>query len=616
MPHAALYVAYHKAAPLISGPSIFPIHVGSALATEPLPGMLSDSDGPSISEKNAAYCELTALYWAWKNDRDASHIGLMHYRRMLDFSQPAPAQAVAELFSGSFDVARWTADTEAYLARPDLPDLVVPPRHYMGLNVERNFAKFHNAEEFSHTRAIVEKLSPEMIPAFDRVAQDRILRLGNIMIMSRPLLDRYANWLFAVLEELENADITREYYSAHMNRYAGFMSERLLTVFVDHLQHTAPDITIAEHQILNLSKAATFPTVSKSPDDVLAKDLNAPGAINIAFSSDRAFLPHAAAMIHSVLAHADSERAITFFYLHSRNVSAYDLELLDGVMAPFPNARLFPLSAGDPFAQAHRSATRAPSNATYNRFLLFSMLPGLKRLLYLDCDMILRGDVGEIYDSDLQGKALGAVPDWIMTRTLAGPTRTLDPDVPDLGRYQSEVLGMSPGARAQYFNAGLLLFDFTRLDLKATAEALTQAAQTKRYLFRDQDILNAHFQDNYTPLPGRMNAFNTNLANYGRVPEAAYNAAMEARENPLVIHYAAADFKPWQRRPVPLGQHYWQHLSQTPFVAEVLARMHPAQGLPRVQRWPGLVRAGRSIAERFPATRPFLLYLHARLKKV
>lgn len=616
MPHTALYVAYHKAAPVIASPSIVPIHVGHALATEPLPGMIADSDGISISEKNRAYCELTALYWAWKNNRGASHIGLMHYRRVLDFGAPAPARAVAETFPTRFDIGSWTAQAEAYLGQTVLPDLIIPPRHHMGLSVAHNFAQSHNAAEFARARVIVENLSPEMIPAFDRVAQARVLRLGNIMVMSRPLLDRYASWLFAVLEELDVADISRAHYSPEMHRYAGFIAERLLTVFVDHLQHTDPDITIAEHQILNLSHAATVPTVSQSPDDALAARFNAPGAINIAFASDRAFLPHAAAMVHSVLTHADPARPLAFFYLHAPDVGVHDLELLEEVLAPFPQAQLIPLPAGDPFAKAHRSATRAPSNATYNRFLLFALLPGLERLLYIDCDMILRGDVGEIFNSDLQGKALGAVPDWIMTRTLAGPTPTLDPAVPDLGHYQAEVLGLGPEARAQYFNAGLLVFDFTALDLPATGRALIKAAHDKRYLFRDQDILNVHFQDNYTPLPARMNVFNSNVGSYKRVPQAGYRAAMKARSDPLVVHYAAADFKPWNKHAVPLAHHYWHHLSQTPFLVEVWARMYPSQRSRRARTRATIVRIGRKMAERVPASRPVLLFLYAWLQNL
>ena len=55
-----------------------PVQVG-AEGKENL-GYQKDNEGENISLKNAYYCELTGLYWAWKN-MDAEYIGLSHYRR-------------------------------------------------------------------------------------------------------------------------------------------------------------------------------------------------------------------------------------------------------------------------------------------------------------------------------------------------------------------------------------------------------------------------------------------------------------------------------------------------------------------------------------------------------
>lgn len=74
-----MIVAAHKAYRMPEDPMYLPLHVGKAGKSLEL-GFQGDDTGDNISEKNPEYCELTGLYWAWKN-LDADYIGLSHYRR-------------------------------------------------------------------------------------------------------------------------------------------------------------------------------------------------------------------------------------------------------------------------------------------------------------------------------------------------------------------------------------------------------------------------------------------------------------------------------------------------------------------------------------------------------
>ena len=87
-PKIKIYVAHHKESKIIKNECIVPIQVGAEIGKYNLK-MLKDNTGNNISEKNELYCELTAQYWAWKNDNDAEYLGFMHYRRHFIFSQEA-----------------------------------------------------------------------------------------------------------------------------------------------------------------------------------------------------------------------------------------------------------------------------------------------------------------------------------------------------------------------------------------------------------------------------------------------------------------------------------------------------------------------------------------------
>ena len=58
----------------------FPIHVGKEISDKTI-DIQGDNTGDNISDKNKSFCELTGMYWAWKNLKNVDYVGLCHYRR-------------------------------------------------------------------------------------------------------------------------------------------------------------------------------------------------------------------------------------------------------------------------------------------------------------------------------------------------------------------------------------------------------------------------------------------------------------------------------------------------------------------------------------------------------
>lgn len=212
-----IIVATHKPYWMPSDPLYIPVHVG-AEGKESL-GFTPDNTGDNISSRNANYCELTGLYWAWKN-LDCEYLGLAHYRR-------------------HFTVLRGTSDrrdvmsldqARSLLANNDV--LLPTKRNYW---IESNYTQYvhaHHKEDLDTTREIIMERYPKYIKAYDSSMKKTTGHRFNMFIMKKELADAYCAWLFDILFELEKRlDISE--YSANDKRVFGFVSERLLDVWLE-----------------------------------------------------------------------------------------------------------------------------------------------------------------------------------------------------------------------------------------------------------------------------------------------------------------------------------------------------------------------------------------------
>ena len=184
-----------------------------------------DNTGENISIKNPNYCELTGLYWAWKN-LECEYLGLAHYRR-------------------HFTIFRGTSDRRDVLTLDQVRNLVgnvdvlLPAkRNYW---IETNYGQYvhaHHKEDLDETRKIIGEKCPDYLPSYDKVMKRTTGHRFNMFIMRKTIADAYCKWLFDILFELEKRlDISS--YSDNDKRVFGFVSERLLDVWLDanHIKH-------------------------------------------------------------------------------------------------------------------------------------------------------------------------------------------------------------------------------------------------------------------------------------------------------------------------------------------------------------------------------------------
>lgn len=197
-----------------------PLLVGSVLHPniEDVDGYIKDDSlEDNISFKNQAYCELTGLYFIWKN-MNMDYYGLVHYRRL--FASPSNRKTP---ISGS-EVSSLMKET----------DLILPKkRHYYIETVQSQYAHAHNQKDLEVTREALLLLQPNYVKDFDELMKKRSLHILNMFIGRKALLDSYCAWLFPLLSYVE-VHLDTSKYSSYNKRVFGFLSERLFNVWVNH----------------------------------------------------------------------------------------------------------------------------------------------------------------------------------------------------------------------------------------------------------------------------------------------------------------------------------------------------------------------------------------------
>ena len=210
------YIAAHKEFDVPRLENYVPLQVG-AEGKERL-GYLQDNTGDNISIKNQNFCELTGLYWIWKNTTD-EYKGLVHYRRYFGKSNLSSKMTNVYTYDEMLGFLKGA-------------DIVLPYIEYFKQNAkEELLVECCTPEIFDELRRIVANMHPEYITAFDQYFAQNKSVLFNMMFCRAEIFDAYCEWLFSVLFELEKTvDLSK--LNSYQKRLYGFLSERLLNVWL------------------------------------------------------------------------------------------------------------------------------------------------------------------------------------------------------------------------------------------------------------------------------------------------------------------------------------------------------------------------------------------------
>ena len=221
MSNVVMCLCSHKKAEFPKDEIYVPIIVGSGKEDKELTSLYqTDDKGENISEKNSNYCELTALYYAWKN-LDYDVIGLVHYRRL--FLDKNSSKKKIENAIKKETIEKLLSEYDFILPRK---------RNYY---IESNYSHYihaHHQEPLDETRKIIEEKYPEYLESFDKHMKKRSGHYFNMFIAKKETADKFLTWMFDILFELEKrVDLSN--YSKNEKRVFGFISELLFDVYIN-----------------------------------------------------------------------------------------------------------------------------------------------------------------------------------------------------------------------------------------------------------------------------------------------------------------------------------------------------------------------------------------------
>lgn len=240
-----ILVATHKKYWMSEDEVYLPIHVGKE-GKQDL-GYVGDNTGDNISIKNPNYCELTAIYWAWKNLK-ADYIGLVHYRRYFTKHNFRNCEKKKQDILLKSDFENILKDV----------DIIVPDkRKYYIETIRSHYNHSYYEKDLNETECIIKEIYPEFSRAFNKVMNRTWAHMFNMFVMRKDYFDEYCEWLFTILFELEKRiDISS--YTVMEARVFGFISELLLDVWLETKQIKYKEVNVSFMEKQNWLKKGTL----------------------------------------------------------------------------------------------------------------------------------------------------------------------------------------------------------------------------------------------------------------------------------------------------------------------------------------------------------------------
>lgn len=263
--------------------------------------------------------------------------------------------------------------------------------------------------------------------------------------------------------------------------------------------------------------------------------------IPIFFAIDDGYIPFLAVAIKSLIENASKEYEYIIKVLHT-NVKEKNVRKIKKFETENVNIEFVNLSYYIKKVQDKLYTRDYYTNTTYFRMFLPELYPQYDKVLYLDSDIVVLGDISQLYNTEIGTNLVAAAPDDIIQYNKV------------FQEYAEKVVGVVK--YQNYFNAGILLMNLDQLRKFNFQDKFLYLLGTVRFsVAQDQDYLNRLCK-------GRVTLIN-NQWDIMPVINRKIN-----KEDIKIIHYNFA-YKPWRFEDVQYKEYFWEYARKTEFLDEI-----------------------------------------------
>ena len=296
-----ILVAYHKKTTLFKNDIFIPIHLGRTLKEKEtkdgkilreeynwlIENMIGDDTGDNISDKNIEYCELTGIYWAWKNyDKlgNPDYIGFMHYRRLLVFNEyeydKYEQTKINKAYRDIFDdfnndnlLDKYGLNLETINKYIRKYDLILPMKSELKLvnvnNAREDYGTIIPGTDVKDYDEMVKCICENYPEYKDYILEQRETTrryFYNIFVMRKDIFFDYCAFLFSALDKLDKV-IDTSNYSINGKRTLAYLGEALFDLYMRKLTDEA-NIKYKELGVLKI-----FENINEYKEDKIKENI-------------------------------------------------------------------------------------------------------------------------------------------------------------------------------------------------------------------------------------------------------------------------------------------------------------------------------------------------------